>query len=142
MTYDTMLLNLRIISRIPEGGKVCMSKDVFVIEETYLTSVYRFINGYNRHKSINEIHTVITDCINRIRDLYSSIYYDKDVYPVEYAERNTKITNLSNSLVFASSGLENLRQTYHKDHVCSSKIDIIIQEIKTFLPEITEFIKK
>lgn len=140
MNTDELMLNLRIISKIPEGGKISLRDGVFVVEDGWIASIFRFTYGYDRHRSIRDISCVVSDSIDKIKELYNSIYFDKEMYPVEYGERYTKVVNMSNALVLASSGLENLRQTYHKDYVCSSKIDIIIQEIKNFFPDIRSFI--
>ena len=137
---DTTLLNLRILSKIPEGGKIYKNKGIFVIEEDLSSSIYRFLRGYTRNRSVDDVSDCIVTAIISIKDLYSSVYYDQDTYPIQYAERNLIIRNLSNCIVQAASGLENLRQTYHRDQVTTSKIDIILNDIKNFIPEIKEFL--
>jgi hypothetical protein len=138
---EEILLNLRIVSKIPEGAKIHRhSNGIFVIQDTYVSGIYRFIKRYSRHRSIEDISGLVRQCIRTIKDLYNSIYYDNENYPVQFSERKTQVKNLANALVSASSGLENLRQTYHQDHVSTSKIDLIINEVKDFIPEIKDFL--
>ena len=131
-----------IWSGVSEATLQLPKDDIFVIQEEYSASFFRFIRGYSRNKSVVDLSTVINKCISMIKELYSSIYYDADNYPVQYSERNLAIRNLSNCLIQACSGLENIRQTYHKDQVTTSKIDIIINDIKNFIPDIKDFLDK
>lgn len=131
-----LLLNLRIISKIPENGKINRCENGLFsisIKTSYVNKLIRFVSGDNRSNNIKEISQMIDLVLYTVSEIFNSRFYDEDAYPVEYKERKEKIVNYYNAMDLAINGLDNLKNTYISDEVSSSKIDLIIEKIKIFL---------
>ena len=131
-----LLLNLRIISKIPENGKINRCENgLFSIstKTSYVNKLIRFVSGDNRSNNIKEISQMIDLVVYTVSEIFNSKFYDEDLYPVEFRERKEKIVNYYNAMDMVINGLDNLKNTYKNDEVSSSKIDLIIEKIKIFL---------
>lgn len=125
--YERILLNLRIISKIPQNGRLKrMYHGVLSLEdEGYFVSLRRFINQDGRSQAIKDINSVLNEAINEIRSL--SIGEDVD---------GEKIQTLYSTLAKAVTGIENLRTTYQNDVVTEARFDILIDKIHSQLGDI------
>lgn len=136
-----LLLNLRIISKIPEDGKInrC-EKGLFSIstKTSYIDRLFRFVTRDNRRDNIKEIGQLIDLIIYTVSEIFNSKFYDEEVYPIGYKERKEKIINYYSAMDMSINGLENLKNTYINDEVSSSKIDLIIEKIKIFLKKYSD----
>ena len=137
------LLNLRILSKIPENGKIGRGiNGILAIDSStsYASSVVRYIQGHSRSQSIRDIERVIDSSIYTVKELYNSKFYDDELYPVEYNKRKDKITKFHQAMGMGVDGLYNLRKTYESDVTSSSRIDILIDKVKFFIAEYETFI--
>lgn len=131
-----LLLNLRIISKIPENGKINRCENgLFSIstKNSYTNKLFRFVSGDNRSNNIKEISQLIDLVIYTVSEIFNSKFYDEELYPVGYNERKEKIMNYYSAMEISLKGLDNLKNTYKNDEVASSKIDLIVEKIKIFL---------
>lgn len=146
---DFILLNLKIISKIPENGRIKRTESgVLAIDDsTSFVWLRRFIYGDSRKKAIKDINDIIDSSIDKCSDILNSKYFENDTHDVrdsfilkklddEYTKQydllNTIYTDLNDSI----KGLINLRTTYHDDIISISKLDIIISKIKNQLVEL------
>ncbi len=131
-----LLLNLRIISKIPENGKInrCENGLFSVSTKTsYINKIFRFVSRDSRSNNIKEITQLIDSVIYTVSEIFNSKFYDEDIYPVDYKKRKDRIINYYSAMDMVIQGLENFKNTYKNDEVSSSKIDLIIEKIKIFL---------
>jgi hypothetical protein len=133
---DDILLNLKIISKIPENGKIRKKNNgILNLEYSHaiLSNVIRKITGYGRNKTILDIERIINEADDIVDGICHSRFYDLELHPVEYNKKNDYLKSLYIEMINASSGLHNLRMTYKQDVVTSSRIDLIIERIKIFI---------
>jgi hypothetical protein len=131
-----LLLNLRIISKIPENGKINRCENgLFSIttKNSYMDKIIRFVSGDNRSNNVKEICQLIDLVIYTVSELFNSKFYDEEIYPVAYKDRKEKIMNYYTAMNMSLNGMDNLKNTYKNDEVTSSKIDLIVEKIKIFL---------
>lgn len=126
--YEQTLLNLKIISKIPKNGKICKTRNSFGIEIEhntipFLSAIKRFYYGDSRYSTIDHINTVINNGFELIEQLKIS--------------NNTFNQSKLDSLLFHFEktiiGLNNLKITYINDITTSSKLDILITKIFTYI---------
>jgi hypothetical protein len=154
---QNILINLNIISKIKSGNKIFINSDNFVSIEndTAFQGLLRFFYNNSRVKNINNINNFYTTVFNQVNDLidskYLNIYNSK--YDLEHkCEKNYKC-NLENTnflkvyselieinhyIKLSINGLENLKQTYISDILSSSKIDIIITSVESYIKKINK----
>lgn len=142
---DNILINLSIISKISLDNKIYMNSEGYLSIEnnTIFQGLSRFLFRNSRNKTINNItnfyngvfgyidNVIPHSCnmfsndtkeINTIRNTHSASMLDKD-YSLK-----TLLLYLKRSL----NGLENLKETYSGDIVMTSKLDIIIDNVKLY----------
>ena len=126
--YEQTLLNLKIISKIPKNGKICKTHNSFGIEIEHNTipffsALKRFYYGDSRSSAIDHINTIINNGFELIEQL-------------KISHNNFNQSKL-NSLLFHFEktiiGLNNLKITYINDMTTSSKLDILITKIFTYI---------
>jgi hypothetical protein len=117
---DNLLVNLNIISRINLGDKVYMNDEGFITidNSTVLQGLIRFVFRNSRIKTINNLtnfYSIIFDLIDNSVECGKSL----EVY-------------MRKSL----NGLENLKETYSSDIVTTSKLDIILDNVRLYISKI------
>jgi uncharacterized protein YsxB (DUF464 family) len=117
---DNLLVNLNIISRINLGDKVYMNDEGFITidNSTVLQGLIRFVFRNSRIKTINNLtnfYSIIFDLIDSSVDCSKSL----EVY-------------MRKSL----TGLENLKETYSSDIVTTSKLDIILDNVRLYISKL------
>jgi len=139
---DTALLNLKIISKIPENSRIRRDNELIAIDSGYLLFLKRFIFGDSREKALSDINIIVDFVIDKCNDIINSRYFKKnhrvkhiedsfiqekldDEYSKQYELLENIYINLKNSI----GGLDNLKKTYWDDTTAVSKIDIIISKI-------------
>lgn len=140
---ETLLLNLKIIGKIPENGRLRRSdQGTLAIDNSF--GIFRFMNGDTRKKAINDINEIISFGIEKCNDIINSKYFDEyykseqvtkridNEYTKNYELLIIIYTELKNCL----QGLSNLKITYEDDSTVLSRIDIIISKIENFTIEL------
>ncbi len=150
---DNILINLSIISKISLDNKIYLNSEGYVTidNNTILQGITRFIFRNNRDKTINNLNTIYNNVFSYIDNLLPSInvknkdnkgnvkenpfdsvgknQFDHAVYRDKEMGMKTLLMYLRKSL----AGLENLKETYSADIVTTSKIDIIVDNVKLYV---------
>jgi hypothetical protein len=122
MDFDSVVLNLKILSKTTKYGKMCRGRNnVLEIDHyNYLQSIKRFIYNDNRLNTIHDIEKLIDTSVN----LMNYCIKNKDFY---------KVNMLSKNLELSINGIENLKTTYTNDTLIVSKLEILIEQIQNVL---------
>jgi hypothetical protein len=140
-----LILNLKIISKIPENGRVCRSEQNIICLEsnTYkiLQPFKRFFFQNSRKQAMNDISDIVYNSIERIKEITQSSYFiearedeSNEEYnsKTEYNKKYDVLSTLTRELRASITGLKNLKITYYRDTTILSQIDIIIADIERF----------
>jgi hypothetical protein len=132
---DTILVNLKIISKIVPYNKLKIFNNITTIEKEGLAALLmRWYYGDSRTKTVNFIKTIIGDSINVTTELMNSTYITNKVRKTGYEETEfTKAlstlflirTEMENSKV----GIANLQKTYELDIQIISQLEVIINKV-------------
>ena len=137
-SYDDLILDLKIISKIKPFNKLTVSCDKLFIDETYyFSSFIRYLNNQNRNQAIEYIECInmeLEEHINKIIDLKNS---DKNILR---DNPSSILVNLSHDLTLAVKGLKNLILSYSNDNYIVSKIEIIISNFELKIKKISEIL--
>ncbi len=144
---DTILVNLKIISKINANDKLKVSNYSTSIEKEGLMSwLSRWYNGDSREKTITFIKTVVTDAINITNDIMNSTYINNKAKRTVYEENEfTKSLNtlflVKNEMENCKTGIVNLKKTYEMDIQIISQLEVIINKIDIHLAIISKKLK-
>jgi len=132
MNINPLLLDLEVISQINENDKLSVSinpgsVNLFIDTFSYTSSIYRWYYGYNRENSINYLEKLIDNI-------------EKSSNTIIVGHHNDLCIILSNSIRNAIIGLNNLKKTYIKDAVISSKITLLINKLIIINKSLDDFL--
>jgi hypothetical protein len=138
---DKLLINLRILSKIPKNGKICRSSDGVISLEYpnsgILTSMRRFLTSDSRKQTLLEINKIITDSILKFKEITQTFGGNNSLN-----EKKEILNILREELSNSICGIENLKTTYQDDQTMISHLDIYILKIRTVVLDITNYISK
>ena len=161
-TLDSLLLDLKIISKIEEGNKICVSENsnLSIDNSTVLQSFKRWYNNDSRIATINYIENTLNNTLfitnlilkneteiqlssKQKRDnLVQSISEMKIIENLHFKEGNSQLLKrFYLEMINATDGLKNLKVTYQTDISISSKIQIIIDKFTNRIKKIDELLK-
>jgi hypothetical protein len=125
-----MLINLSIISKISLDNKIYMNDDGFLAIEnrTIFQGLLRFVFRNSRNKTINNLN-------NFYNNVFSYIDNSSD------REQHT-LRTLHTYLYRSINGLENLKETYSGDIVTSSRLDIILDNVRLYSSKLENILEK
>ena len=132
---DTILVNLKIISKIAPNNKLKLINNTTTIEKEGMAAwLLRWYNGDSREKTVNFIKTVVNDSINITNDLMNSTYINnrsrKTVYEeTEFTKAYSMLMLIKNEMVNSKTGILNLNKTYQLDIQIISQLEVIINKI-------------
>ncbi|ALH23164.1 hypothetical protein ceV_258 [Chrysochromulina ericina virus CeV-01B] len=131
-TNDYYYLNLNILSQLEEQDKLGLTNinnniKLIVDKSSYISSVSRYYNGYNRISVID----YLKDFTNRL-EKYIELLVKGNLN--DYNE--TIIPIIENSI----KGLENLKKTYSNDSNMVSEISLIVIKFNNFINELNNLI--
>lgn len=154
---DNMLLNLKIISKIPENGRIKRSElgTIALDNRVTLNWLRRSINRDSRKRSIDDINSTIEFSIEKCNDIINSKYFEEHhihrskshsfisrKIDDEYIKQYEILETIHNELKRTLAGLINLKTTYYEDMTSVSRIDIIISKIRNYTSELEKRIIK
>ena len=135
---DKLLVNLRILSKIPKNGRITRSVDgVIALEPVgYLVSIKRFLTADSRKQTLIEIDKILTSCIAKFKEILQkgSSIKDKE-------KTRELLLILHNEIKSSTCGLENLKTTYQDDQSMVSHLDIFLLKTETLVNEISDCIQ-
>jgi len=132
---DKCIVNLRIISKIQENGKISTvnTGQICLEDESVMTPVWRTVLGDSRDKTIAFLLQLIND-VSEITDsiLSSKFIIDYDSTNMFQVNKRSKhiddLTNLSRQLQNSKKGFVNLHSTYKCDANIASKLEEIMEK--------------
>jgi uncharacterized protein YktB (UPF0637 family) len=135
---DKLIVNLRIISKIQENGKISTITpgQISLEDESILVSLWRTLLGDSREKTIG----FLTQLMNDISEISESILLSKYIIAYDHTnmyqvnERNKRVDqliNLSRQLQNSKKGFVNLHCTYKTDANIASKLEEIMDKIES-----------
>ena len=131
MDIDKLLIDLEIIGQIKDNDKLAVSNVVgstklFVNQYSFMNSIYRRYNGYNRLDSVTYLENVITQVETASAKIIDGNFSDMS-------------RSLKKSIEKAITGLSNLKLTYLTDSemvarltLCSNKIGKVFENLKDY----------
>lgn len=131
--YQQIILNLKIIGKIPRNGKIRRAGHggITLEGESILTPMKRTVFGDSRNQSISDINSILQESFSLLRLLLNH----KLVVSSEYEENDEnrhllqQIFTLNREFLNCVTGLENLRVTYRSDVKIASSILFVIDQI-------------
>lgn len=133
---DKLLINLRILSKIPKNGKICRSSDGVISLEIQnaglFSSLRRFLTSDSRKQTLLEINKILGDSFTKYKEIVQSEQFVN--------KKGETLNILREELDKATVGLENLKTTYQDDQTMVSHLDIYILKTKSIILDITNYI--
>ena len=161
-TLDSLLLDLKIISKIEEGDKICVSehKNLSIDNSFLLQGIKRWYNSDSRLATINYIENTLNNTLfitnlilknetekqlsnkHKKQNLVQSITEKKIIENLHFKEGNSQLLKrFYLEMINATDGLKNLKITYQVDISIASKIQIIIDKFSNRIKKIDELLK-
>jgi len=126
LSLDDVIVNLNVLSNIKVGNKLYHNNNYLNINNNYFSFIYRWYNNINRHDSIEFINIILVETFK-----YNNLLYNNHVL----------LFRLTDSLQNSINGLENLKITYNGDKLIVSKIDCMIDSIRSKIDENFKLLK-
>ena len=138
-SYDDLILDLNILSKLKANQKLCIVDNKLCIDSKYLKSITRYLNDDSRVNTINYLEQLYKKLTNDLESLIKTFNNDKkDDY---LRETNTNILiSLNHYLKLSLVGINNLIQTYINDEVIKSRIELLINDIELKNRKISELL--
>lgn len=144
---ESILIDLKIISKINENDKICsgnIENNIIIDENNFLQGIKRYIYSESREKSIEIIEKILSNTFeyakNCMNSTYINLYSIKNKPTKHEIEKHfreyTKLKNLSIEISNSKKGLENLKKTYKDDKTIVSQLEVFIHKINTNICEI------
>lgn len=133
-SYEKLLLNLQIISKIKTNNKIYINNDIIYIEpysNQIITPLKRWYYGDSREKSLNHINNIINITIEILNKQDNVLLDNKD---------KDKMKMLFFTLEKTIIGLNLFKINYINDIITVSKIDILISKIDNFIKNYDTFV--
>ena len=144
ITLDSLILHLKIISKLKPGYKLslrdndCKKINEIYIDTSYLQYFYRIFSDNSRDHTIKFLETLDKEITNKIEELVKETYYDSNMF---LNSKENILLNLSHNLNLSLVGLNNLINTYTNDEYIISKIEIIINNFELKIRKISNILK-
>ena len=124
---ENTILNLKMLSEIKENDKLYLDDSLLKLDHPYLLQgLTRWYNNYSRTGTIEYLDILVNN-INLIYDHITNSNNDSNCNN-EYDDILQKLLIEING---SCKGLTNLKLTYRNDIYIKSKIDIILDKLKT-----------
>lgn len=152
---DRLFVNLRIISKLPEHGRIGTTSagEIYIEKDKIQTTLLRTLTGDSRDKSIDFLTSLMNDVQQRsdniINALYIAKHHDREnannIMTLEQINENAKKSQQLNKLIRevrnSKSGINNLLSTYKKDATISAKIEEILDKADLQIEKIERALK-
>ena len=162
-TLDSLLLDLKIISKIEEGDKICVSENSNLsidTNSTFMQTLTRWYNNDSRSATIDYIENTLNNTLfitnlilknetekqlsnkQKKQNLVQSISEMNIIENLHFKEGNSQLLKrFYLEMINATDGLKNLKITYQADISISSKIQLIIDKFTNRIKKIDELLK-
>lgn len=144
INFDTLILNLKIISKLKPGYKLSLKEnegeisDIY-IDTSYLQYIYRIFSENSRDNTTNFLEKLDKEITKKIEELVKEENYnDSNMF---LNSKENILLNLSHNLNLSLVGLNNLINTYSNDEYIISKIEMIINNFELKIRKISNILK-
>ena len=156
-TIHDLLVNLKIISKIPENGRLKRNNKakitILALEENNVNLFWfrRFMSGDSRKKALEDITDIIDLAFEKCDDILNSKYFNEPTIikeelsksirfamkkiDAEYRKNYEILELIYQELKNCTTGISNLKTTYHDDAATIAALDIILSRIKNYIKE-------
>jgi hypothetical protein len=155
LSFDELLLDLKIIASIKEYDKLIITDSHLSIDKPYmLQGVMRYLYGQCRDQAITYIEEIIQqifDFTSGLLDVPDSvvskapasfILRDNEKVKFKFADDAKTIYQIMvQHLISSIAGLQNLKITYMNDIPSTSRIQLIIEKIQNRIQKINNLMK-
>ena len=140
---DKIYINLKIISKIQENGKITTTNpgQITLEEQTLLNALWRTLSGDSRKNTVAFLQQLLNNVDvttnNLIRSPYFHSFEPSDMYQIN--EHNTimeQLKKLSQELRNSKNGVANLHITYNDDASIAAKLEEIMGRIDSLVTKI------
>lgn len=140
MSLETTLLNLCILSKIEQNGRISRSHNGVIALEpaTQYRCVMRLLRLDGRRQNLLDIKTIIMIASEKVDAMLESKYFENN-YPDEqtqYQRRLEDLKLLRNGLEGSQGGIQNLMTTYAGDATIVAELDMQLVKIASVLKKI------
>ena len=144
---DKIYINLKIISKIQENGKITTTNpgQITIEEQTMLNAFWRTLTGDSRKNTVAFLQQLLTNVDVTTNNLMRSPYFhsfdNTDMYQI--TEHNTimeQLRKLSQELRNSKNGVANLHITYNDDASVAAKLEEVMSRIDTLVNRIEKAI--
>jgi hypothetical protein len=144
ISLDSLILNLKIISKLKPGYKLSIKEnngqvnDVY-IDTSYLQYLYRMFSDNSRDHTTKFLEMLDKEITKKIEELVKEEKYtDSNMF---LNSKENILLNLSHNLNLSLVGLNNLINTYVNDEYTISKIEMIINNFELKIRKISNILK-
>ena len=144
ISLDSLILNLKIISKLKPGYKLSIKEnnnqvnDVY-IDTSYFQYVYRIFSDNSRDHTTKFLEMLDKEITKKIEELVKEENYnDSNMF---LNSKENILLNLSHNLNLSLVGLNNLINTYVNDEYTISKIEMIINNFELKIRKISNILK-
>lgn len=144
---DVTLLNLKILTSIPENNKLIVSTDNIIkfLKPSYTSSIYRFLLRESRDTTIKHISDVIESVNDIVCGVVNSKFFKislktnlEESFIVEritdeVSKNVSKILLIKEELINLKPSFENLKKTYCNDTTTIQKINVLLDKTAVIL---------
>lgn len=129
------LLNLKMLTEIRENDKLYVDDRLLKLDHpTILQGVKRWYKNHSRLETMEFLENIVKN----INIIFDSVEENDDNNNNEYDDI---LQRLSVEISGAAKGINNLKLTYKNDVFVKSKLDMIIDKLKTSLDRINKSMK-
>ncbi len=152
---QNILINLNILSKIKPYDKIYINADNLITIEynSIFQGIYRFFYNNNRERNLTNLVIFYQTVYSTIDDLLNSQFLNttSDDSPIinyikndndDYNKALSNLNKLKHYLEISTTGISNLKKTYHGDIVTDSKLDIIINNCEVYIEKINKKINQ
>ena len=151
---DNLFINLRVISKIPEGGRISTTKtNQIKIEDTktlngWLSKGRRSLNGDSRDETVKVLMQIFNDVNEITENIIDSIKTTPQQLPSaslpvllhENSKKFYQLEKLSKMLKSSEKGIRNLQKTYVNDANVIATFDELIDKIESLHKSINQIL--
>lgn len=144
ISLDSLILNLKIISKLKPGYKLSIKENNYLVNEVYIDTsylqyLYRMFSDNSRYHTTLFLETLDKEITKKIEELIKKENYtDSNMF---LNSKENILLNLSHNLNLSLIGLNNLINTYADDEYTVSKIEMIINNFELKIRKISNILK-
>ena len=144
-SIDNLLLDLKILSQIKEGDKVCTDNNHLSIDNTYFFQGFkRWYTNNSRKTTLDYIETIKKNTLMITSLILKKEKSNNDMVSSDkpFIEGNSELLKkFYLEMIKSCDGLTNLKVTYQTDIPISSKIELIIEKFQERIKQIDDILK-